>query len=54
VLSVLIGVVIVIVAVVEWLAHVSVIHALAILTGLVGVSLILGGIGERGGRWTRL
>ena len=53
-LSVLIGVVVIVISVVEWLGHVTVIHALAILTGLVGIMILLGGIGERGGKYTRL
>jgi phage terminase large subunit-like protein len=53
-LSVLIGIVVVIVAVVEWFGHITVIHALAILTGLVGLSIVLAGLGDRGGRYTRL
>jgi nitrogen fixation-related uncharacterized protein len=53
-LAVLIGLALVIVAVVEWLGHVTVIHAVAILTLVIGVSLVLGAVGERGGRWTRL
>jgi nitrogen fixation-related uncharacterized protein len=53
-LTVLIGLAVVIVAVVEWFGHVTVIHALAILTLLAGVSIVLGGLGERGGRWTRI
>ena len=53
-LSVLIGIVVIIAAVVEWLGHITVIHALAILTGLVGIMILLGGIGDRGGRYTRL
>lgn len=46
-LSVLIGVAVVIVAVVTWLGHVTVIHALAILMLIAGVSIILGGLGDR-------
>jgi hypothetical protein len=53
-LSVLIGIIVIIIAVVEWLGHITVIHALAILTGLVGIMILLGGIGERGGKYTRL
>jgi hypothetical protein len=53
-LSVLIGVVVVITAAVEWLSRVSDIHAIAILTLITGIYIILGGVGDRGGRWTRL
>ncbi|HET9971346.1 MAG TPA: hypothetical protein VFQ68_24135 [Streptosporangiaceae bacterium] len=47
--SVVLGIIIVIVAVVEWFGHITVIHALAILTGIVGLSVALGGLGTRGG-----
>lgn len=47
VLAVLIGVVVVIIAVVEWFGHITITHALAILTLIVGVSIILGGLGDR-------
>jgi hypothetical protein len=53
-LSVLIGIVVVIIATVEWTGHITVLHALAILTGLTGILILLGGIGDRGGRYTRL
>lgn len=47
-LAVFIGVVVVVVSVVEWFAKISVIHALAILTLIVGVSIILGALqGDR-------
>lgn len=53
-LAVFLGIVVVIIAVVEWFAKITVIHALAILTLIVGVSIVLGALGERGGRYTRL
>jgi hypothetical protein len=46
-LSVLIGVVVVIIAVVEWFGHITLPHAVAILTLIAGVSIILGGLGDR-------
>jgi len=46
-LSVLIGIVVVIIAVVEWLGHITLPHAVAILTLIAGVSIILGGLGDR-------
>jgi hypothetical protein len=52
-LSVLIGIIVVIVAVVEWFGHITIIHALAILTLIVGISILLTGVGERGARYTR-
>lgn len=52
-LSVLIGVVLVIVAVVLWLGNMTVAHALAILIGLVGVLVLLYGFGDRV-KYTRL
>jgi Flp pilus assembly protein TadB len=51
--SVLIGIALVIVAVVLWLGHVSVGHALAILIGLAGVLVLLYGFGDRV-KYTRL
>ena len=36
-LSVLISIVVIVIAVIEWFGHITVIHALAILTGLVGL-----------------
>lgn len=42
-LSILVGIAIIIVAVVEWFAHISVIHAIAILTGIVGLIIALYG-----------
>jgi hypothetical protein len=51
--SVLIGIALVIVAVVLWLGNISVPHALAILTGLIGVLVLLYGLGDRM-RYTRL
>jgi len=46
-LSVLIGIIVVIIAVVEWFGHITLPHAVAILTLIVGVSIILGGLGDR-------
>ncbi len=47
-LAVLIGIVVVIIAVVEWLdKSFTVIHAVAILTLIVGISIVLGGLGDR-------
>lgn len=46
-LAVLIGIVVVVIAVVEWFGHITIIHSLAILTFIVGVSIILGGLGDR-------
>lgn len=45
--SVLIGIALVIVAVVLWLGNISVAHALAILTGLLGALVLLYGFGDR-------
>jgi hypothetical protein len=47
-LSVLIGIVVIIVACIEWFGHVTVIHAIAILTLIVGISIVLGALqGDR-------
>ena len=46
-LSVLIGVIVVVVAVIEWFGHIPVNHALAIILGILGVMIILGGFGDR-------
>lgn len=47
-LSVLIGIIVVIIAVVEWFGHITLPHAVAILTLIVGVSIILGALqGDR-------
>ena len=46
-ISLIIGVIVVIIAVVEWFGHITLPHAVAILTLIVGVSIILGGLGER-------
>jgi hypothetical protein len=51
--SVLIGIVMVIVAVLLWLGNITVAHALAILIGLVGVLVLLWGFGDRV-KYTRL
>jgi hypothetical protein len=48
VLAVLIGIIVVIIAVVEWFGHITEIHAIAILTLIVGISIILGALqGDR-------
>ncbi len=46
-LSVFIGIVVIIIAVVEWFGHITLPHAVAILTLIVGVSIVLGGLGDR-------
>jgi hypothetical protein len=46
-LSVLIGIIVVVIAVIEWFGHITLPHAVAILTFIVGVSIILGGLGDR-------
>lgn len=46
-LSLIVGIIVIIIAVIEWFGHITVIHALAILTGLVGLSIILNGLGDR-------
>jgi uncharacterized membrane protein YhaH (DUF805 family) len=46
--SIVLGIIIVIVAVVEWFGHITLPHAVAILTGIVGLSVALGGLGSRG------
>jgi hypothetical protein len=51
--SVLIGVIMVIAAVVLWLGHMTVAHALALLIGLIGVLVLLYGFGDRV-KYTRL
>jgi uncharacterized membrane protein len=51
--SVLIGIALVVVAVVLWMAGISVAHALAILIGLIGVLVLLYGFGDRV-KYTRL
>ncbi len=51
-LSILIGIALVIVAVVEWLGHVTDIHGIAILTGVVGIAIAL--YGAVPAKWTRL
>jgi predicted phage tail protein len=42
--SIIIGLVLFAAAIFEWVGHVSVIHAIAILTGLLGVVLVLYGV----------
>ena len=51
-LSVLVGIIVIVVAVIEWFGHVTVPHALAIIIGILGVFIILGGFGDR--YYTRL
>lgn len=46
-LSIIIGIIVIIVAVFTWLGHVTTPHALAILMLIAGVSIILGGLGDR-------
>lgn len=47
-ISVLIGIVVIIIAVLEWVGHIPVNHALALIIGIIGVSIILGGLaGDR-------
>ena len=43
--TILLGIIIVFIGVVEWLGHVSVIHAVAILTVIVGLWVALSGYG---------
>jgi hypothetical protein len=52
-ISVLVGIVLVIVAVILWVGSMSLAHAVAILIGLIGILVILWGLGERGGRYSR-
>jgi hypothetical protein len=52
VFSVIAGITLVIVAVILWFGHVTLDHAVAILIGVVGVLVILGGIVP--GRYLRL
>jgi len=49
--SVLIGVLMIIVAVVLWLGHISLAHAVAIMIGLIGLIVLL--YGALPGRYTR-
>jgi hypothetical protein len=42
--AVIIGIVLIIAAVVMWVGHISVDHAIAILTGAIGVLMLLGGV----------
>ncbi len=42
--AVLIGVILVIVAVFMWVGHITPEHAIAILTGAIGVLILLGGV----------
>jgi hypothetical protein len=48
--SIILGIVIVVIGVVEWLAKISVIHAVAILTVIVGLYVALSGYGTYGPR----
>jgi len=49
--SVIIGIVLVIVAVITWVGKLTPDHAIAILTGAIGVLVLLGGIIPRGYFW---
>jgi hypothetical protein len=51
--SVLIGIVLVIAAVLLWLGNITVAHALALFIGFVGVLVLLWGFGDRV-KYTRL
>jgi hypothetical protein len=42
-ISIIIGIVLVIIAVLMWVGHIPVEHALALLTGAIGVLILLGG-----------
>jgi hypothetical protein len=42
--AVLVGVVLIIVAVFMWVGHITPEHAIAILTGAIGVLILLGGV----------
>jgi hypothetical protein len=47
-LAVLIGIVVIVIAVVTWLGHLTVNHALAVIIFIAGVSIILGALqGDR-------
>jgi hypothetical protein len=46
-LSVIVGIIVVIFAVFEWVGHIPVNHALAIIIGILGVLIILGGLGDK-------
>lgn len=52
--ALILGIVVIIIAVFEWVGHVSIDHALAILTGLIGIMILLGAVGDRWPRGTRL
>jgi hypothetical protein len=47
VVGIIAGIIIVIIGVVEYVGKISAVHAIAILTVIVGVSVALGGIGSR-------
>jgi hypothetical protein len=42
--SIIVGLVLFAAAIFEWVGHVSVIHAIALLTGLLGIVLVLYGV----------
>ena len=46
-ISLIVGIIVVIIAVVEWFGHITLPHAVAILTLIVGISIVLGGLGDR-------
>jgi hypothetical protein len=43
-LAVIIGIILIIVAVFMWVGHITPEHAIAILTGAIGVLILLGGV----------
>lgn len=53
-LALVLGIIVIIIAVVEWFGHVTVDHALAILTFLVGLMILPGTLGTRWPRYTQL
>jgi hypothetical protein len=40
--SLIVGIIVIIIAVVEWFGHITINHALAIIIGFIGVSILLG------------
>jgi hypothetical protein len=54
VISLLLGLILIIVAVVTWVGGLTLAHAIAILIGAIAIALILWGFGDRTGRYTRL
>jgi hypothetical protein len=43
-LAAIIGIILIIVAVFMWVGHISVEHAIALLTGAIGILILLGGV----------